>query len=93
MGKKEQTNGGSKNLKLTIGEFTTDENEKITMPPEHAKQIEIANEKNLENNCIEINLVEYDVEINEKGEIIRRAKDGKVLTTSKNKTDKEVEAR
>ena len=37
MGKKEQTNGGSKNLKLVIGEFTTDENEKITMPPEHAK--------------------------------------------------------
>ena len=90
MGKKEQTNGGSKNLKLVIGEFTTDENEKITMPPEHAKQLQIANEKNLENNFIEIDLVDYDIEINE---IIRRAKDGKVLTTSKNKTDKEVEAR
>ncbi len=93
MGKKEQTNGGSKNLKLVIGEFTTDENEKITMPPEHAKQLQIANEKNLENNFIEIDLVDYDIEINEKGEIIRKAKDGKVLTTSKNKTDKEVEAR
>lgn len=96
MEKKEQTNGGSH---LIIGEFTTNENREIQMPPEKSKKLSIASVAKLkeleETEYLEIN-VEYHEAFKEGEKIVKRVSaEGKTLTdeTKKNKKNEEVETR
>ena len=95
MAKTEQTNGGSK-LSIVIGEFQTDNEKNITMPPEKSKKLSIASISKMkeleENGYLEINVGYHEV-IKEGEKTVKRiAQDGKVLTDTKQK-NKEVETR
>ena len=95
MAKKEQTNGGSK-LSIVIGEFQTDNEKKITMPPEKSKKLSIANIAKMkeleETDYLEINVGYHEVVKEGEKTVQRIAKDGKILTSKKSKA-KEVETR
>lgn len=87
MGKKEQTNGGSH---LIIGEFSTNEDKEIKMPPEKAKKlsiVSIAKMKELEENgYLEIN-VGYHEAFKEGEKIVKRIVDGKEIKSNSQKQE------
>lgn len=90
MEKKEQTNGGSR-LSIVIGEFETDNEKNITMPPEKSKKLNIASiakMKELEDNgYLEIN-VGYHESFKEGEKIVKRIVGGKEITYDTKKTRK-----
>lgn len=87
MEKKEQTNGGSR---LIIGEFSTNEDREIKMPPEKSKKLSIASIAKIkeleENGYLEIN-VGYHEAFKEGEKIIKRIVDGKEITYNSKKQE------
>ncbi len=83
MSKTEQTNGGSI---LKIGEFFTDEEKEITMPPAKAKKLtiaEISNIKELEQEGIlEIEVGTHEA-YKDGDKIVKRIINGKVVAQEK----------
>lgn len=92
MDKKEQTNGSSR-LNIVIGEFETDKEKNITMPPEKSKKLTIASIARIkeleENGCLEIPVENHIAERDSKGKIIKRTdSNGKILTAEKQEIEK-----
>lgn len=90
MEKKEQTNGGSR-LSIVIGEFETDNEKNITMPPEKSKKLSIASiarMKELEDNgYLEINVGHHEA-FKDGDKIVKRIVDGKEIAYDSKKTKK-----